>query len=212
MTQHLLQGNIVDKSTVEKEMSQSWTSRNDTSIQALPVEIMPAVERMLLVFLFLFHKPFRNRRALHWLTSVFPYISFLDEVFLLFLLSVCLPACLPIRLPHGEFQLSICLCVCPIDPSVYVYLAVCQLVFCVPIQDAENNWQFDIFAFADATPGSTLSVLTFHLLKDTGLIDDFNMDQTKWWNFLQKVEGGYQAENPYHNRSDFAVINVPSRC
>lgn len=73
-------------------------------------------------------------------------------------------------------------------------------VFC--LQDAEVNWQFNIFAFADATPGHTLSVLTFHLFKQAGLLNEFSVDQAKFWNFLQKVESGYKAENPYHNRFD----------
>ena len=67
-------------------------------------------------------------------------------------------------------------------------------------QDAENNWQFDIFGFADATPGQTLSMLTFHLYRQAGLIQDFNLDEQKLCRFLQKIESGYRAENPYHNR------------
>ncbi len=68
------------------------------------------------------------------------------------------------------------------------------------IQDAESNWQFDIFAFAEATPGTTLSMLTFHLYKQAGLIRDFKLDPPKLCKFLQKIESGYSAENPYHNR------------
>jgi len=80
------------------------------------------------------------------------------------------------------------------------------LTACLPdwqtpiLQDAENNWQFDIFAFAEATPGTTLSVLTFHLYKQASLISHFQMDERKLCKFLQKVESGYSAENPYHNR------------
>ncbi|KAL3161210.1 putative 3',5'-cyclic phosphodiesterase pde-3 [Trebouxia sp. C0009 RCD-2024] len=72
--------------------------------------------------------------------------------------------------------------------------------------DAENNWQFDIFAFADATPGSTLSVLTFHLFKQAGMFSEFSVDQAKFWNFLQKIESGYRAENPYHNSVHAASV------
>ena len=68
------------------------------------------------------------------------------------------------------------------------------------VQDAMNNWQFDIFEFADATPGRTMSMLAFHLYKQTGMVEEFNMDEQKLCNFLQKIESGYIADNPYHNR------------
>ena len=83
---------------------------------------------------------------------------------------------------------------------------VCQAMYDSPDrvgcswQDAENNWHFDIFAFADATPGTTLSMLTFHLYKRAGLIRHFKLDELKLCNFLQKIESGYKADNPYHNR------------
>lgn len=73
------------------------------------------------------------------------------------------------------------------------------------VQDAENKWQFDIFAFAKATPGTSLAVMTFHLMKQAGLMSDFSLDQGKLWNFLRKIEGGYKAANPYHNRSAFGL-------
>lgn len=69
------------------------------------------------------------------------------------------------------------------------------------MQDAESNWQFDIFAYAEATPGTSLSMLTFHLLKTTGLVKDFNLIETKLVTCLRRVEAGYDPVNPYHNRS-----------
>lgn len=63
----------------------------------------------------------------------------------------------------------------------------------VCLQDAETNWQFDIFAFAAATPGATLALMTFHLLSRAHCINELNVDQGKFWNFLQKVEGGYRC-------------------
>ena len=70
----------------------------------------------------------------------------------------------------------------------------------VALQDAENNWQFDIFGFAEATPGHTLSLLTFHLLQTSGQIQDRNYDPTRLARYIRKVEAGYNASNPYHNR------------
>ena len=69
------------------------------------------------------------------------------------------------------------------------------------LQDAENNWQFDVFAFAEATPGVTLALLTFHFYKISGCISHFGLDPVKLWRYLQRVESGYQMQNPYHNRS-----------
>ena len=68
------------------------------------------------------------------------------------------------------------------------------------MQDAENNWHFDIFGFADATPGTTLSMLGFHLVKQTGMVQLMGMNEVKLVKFLQKIESGYDPTNPYHNR------------
>ncbi|KAL0039442.1 hypothetical protein WJX79_008577 [Trebouxia sp. C0005] len=65
--------------------------------------------------------------------------------------------------------------------------------------DAENNWQFDVFKFAEATPGHTLALLTFHFYKTSGCISHFGLDSAKLWRFLQRIESGYQMQNPYHN-------------
>lgn len=67
------------------------------------------------------------------------------------------------------------------------------------LQDADKNWQFDIFGFAEECKGKSLSLLGFHLYKQAGLIRDFNLDEAKLINFLQKVESGYTSANPYHN-------------
>lgn len=68
------------------------------------------------------------------------------------------------------------------------------------VQDAENNWQFDIFGFAEATKGTTLSLLFHHLMKQSGFIQEFHLDETKLCRYAQKIESGYDANNPYHNR------------
>ena len=72
-------------------------------------------------------------------------------------------------------------------------------------QDAENNWQFDIFSYADATPGFSLSMLAFHLVRVTGLMKDFGINETRLTNFLQRIEAGYDPNNPYHNRHALLV-------
>ena len=68
------------------------------------------------------------------------------------------------------------------------------------LQDAEINWQFDVFAFADACPGQTLSLLGWHLYKRAGLIKHYAADEVKLCNFMKQIEAGYDINNPYHNR------------
>lgn len=68
------------------------------------------------------------------------------------------------------------------------------------VQDAESNWQFDIFGYADATPGTSLSMLTYHLIKQAGLISEQHLVEDKLCRYLQKIESGYDSKNPYHNR------------
>ena len=67
-------------------------------------------------------------------------------------------------------------------------------------QDAENNWQFDIFELAEATQGYTLSLLAFHLYRQADFIKTFSFDEAKFVRCLRKVESGYNPNNPYHNR------------
>ena len=76
------------------------------------------------------------------------------------------------------------------------------------LQDAENNWQFDIFGFAEATPGTTLSLLFYHLTKQSGIIQEFHLDEVKLCKYAQKIESGYDANNPYHNRSMPSILVI----
>ena len=68
------------------------------------------------------------------------------------------------------------------------------------LQDAETNWQFDIFALAELTPGHTLSALAFHYWSQLGWFRDFPINVPQFCKFIRKIEDGYVAENPYHNR------------
>ena len=68
------------------------------------------------------------------------------------------------------------------------------------MQDAENNWHFDIFEFADATLGCSLSMLTLHVFKQSGLVKECGLDEAKLQAYLRKIEKGYDPNNPYHNR------------
>ena len=77
------------------------------------------------------------------------------------------------------------------------------------MQDAESNWQFDVHAFAEAAPGKTLRLLTWHYFKQCGLIDAHHLDAEKLFEWLSRIEAGYSAANPYHNRQG-VQSEVPS--
>lgn len=73
-------------------------------------------------------------------------------------------------------------------------------------QDAENSWAFDIFGFADATPGYSLSLLFCHLVKRTGLSEKLFIDEIRLNKFARRIERGYDATNPYHNSIHVASV------
>ena len=78
------------------------------------------------------------------------------------------------------------------------------------MQDAETNWAFDIFGFADATPGYSLSLLFCHLVKQSGLVQELMIEEAKLVKYARRIEKGYDSANPYHNRSGFwAELPVP---
>ena len=74
------------------------------------------------------------------------------------------------------------------------------------MQDAENSWAFDIFGFADATPGYSLSLLFCHLVKRSGLCRELLVDEAKLSKFARRIEKGYNAANPYHNSVHVASV------
>ena len=83
------------------------------------------------------------------------------------------------------------------NATSYVFIFDCERC-CA--QDASTNWQFDIFALADATPGYTLSLLAFYVMKQSGLMQEYNLDEPKLQAYLRQIEQGYNPLLPYHNR------------
>lgn len=43
-------------------------------------------------------------------------------------------------------------------------------------------------------------MLSYHMIKQSGLIDELHLDEAKMVRALQKIESGYDISNPYHNR------------
>jgi len=62
-----------------------------------------------------------------------------------------------------------------------------------------TRWEFDVFAFEDATHGHALSRLGSHFFHGHDLLQPFEIREEVLANFLQEVEAGYLAV-PYHNR------------
>lgn len=69
----------------------------------------------------------------------------------------------------------------------------------VLMQEAETRWNFDVYEIERERPGHALSILGFHLLKRSGVVKAFALDESKLVQFLRKIELGYKG-NPYHNR------------
>ncbi|DBB01895.1 TPA: hypothetical protein ACH3X1_000492 [Trebouxia sp. C0004] len=74
------------------------------------------------------------------------------------------------------------------------------------LHTADSSWQFDVFAFAEATPGHTLSVLFFYLVKQSGVLDGLYLDEGKLCIFLQKMDRGYDPSTPYHSSTHVASV------
>ena len=70
----------------------------------------------------------------------------------------------------------------------------------ISLQDAETNWQFDIFGFAEQAQGNALSLLSFHFLKKFANVEQMGFDMPKLATFVRVIEKGYDPKNPYHNR------------
>ncbi|DBB07279.1 TPA: hypothetical protein ACH3X3_008783 [Trebouxia sp. C0006] len=74
------------------------------------------------------------------------------------------------------------------------------------LQDAGSNWQFDIFAFAEETPNNTLSLLAMHCFQQSGVVQHYKLRERHFWRWLQRIESGYVASNPYHNSVHVASV------
>ncbi|KAK9867764.1 hypothetical protein WJX84_011598 [Apatococcus fuscideae] len=62
-----------------------------------------------------------------------------------------------------------------------------------------------MFELADATHNRPLSTLGFYLLKGSGLLSDFGIQEDIMACFLRSIEAGYLS-NPYHSRTHAAGV------
>ncbi|KAJ3114020.1 hypothetical protein HK100_001822 [Physocladia obscura] len=68
-----------------------------------------------------------------------------------------------------------------------------RLLFRVP------EFNFPIFDFTKSTNGHPLLVLGNHLIQDSGLLKNLNLDAGKFLNFLATIESGYHSNLAFHN-------------
>eukprot|EP01097_Dermamoeba_algensis_P005358 TRINITY_DN3408_c0_g1_i1.p1 TRINITY_DN3408_c0_g1~~TRINITY_DN3408_c0_g1_i1.p1 ORF type:complete len:821 (-),score=168.38 TRINITY_DN3408_c0_g1_i1:216-2678(-) len=61
-----------------------------------------------------------------------------------------------------------------------------------------NNWNFNIFQVAEKTQGKPMLDIAFAVFRKHDLFAKFSISKSKFKNFVQKLEAGYQS-NPYHN-------------
>ncbi|KAK9843277.1 hypothetical protein WJX74_009626 [Apatococcus lobatus] len=66
------------------------------------------------------------------------------------------------------------------------------------LQEAAHSWSFSIFDLAEASMNRPLSTLGFFLLKGSGLMNAFQLQEDIVAGFLQQIEKGY-VDNPYHS-------------
>ncbi|DBA93554.1 TPA: putative 3',5'-cyclic phosphodiesterase pde-3 [Trebouxia sp. C0006] len=74
------------------------------------------------------------------------------------------------------------------------------------LQDADTNWQFDIFAFSEQAEGHALSLLSFYFFQRFDVAEKFGMDPVKLATFVRVIEKGYDPQNPYHNSIHVASV------
>lgn len=74
------------------------------------------------------------------------------------------------------------------------------------LREAAGSWQFDAFALAEASANQPLSTLGLHLFKQLGLVERFDLSESKLHHFLKDIELGYEEANPYHNHLHAASV------
>lgn len=111
-------------------------------------------------------------------------------------------ACRPLSLAYFMKPLLYFCLLRSCDPRTLTSALTSALTFAITsaLQTAATSWQFDVFAFAEATPGTTLSVLFFFLTKHSGVLQELYFDESKLCTFLKRMDQGYDPSNAYHNR------------
>eukprot|EP00002_Diphylleia_rotans_P027776 TRINITY_DN557_c0_g4_i2.p1 TRINITY_DN557_c0_g4~~TRINITY_DN557_c0_g4_i2.p1 ORF type:complete len:798 (+),score=147.74 TRINITY_DN557_c0_g4_i2:193-2586(+) len=67
------------------------------------------------------------------------------------------------------------------------------------LENYVDQWDFNIFNFAEKCQGRPLYHLANYLFRRYQLLSKFDIDAQKFDTFLGIVESGYHSDNPYHN-------------
>ena len=77
--------------------------------------------------------------------------------------------------------------------------------------DKADEWEFNVFELEREADGLPLQVLSWHLFMKHKIMEEFNLDQLKFINFIRAIESGHQ-ENPYHNATHVADVLQSMHC
>jgi cAMP-specific phosphodiesterase 4 len=73
-----------------------------------------------------------------------------------------------------------------------------------------DRWGMDVFRLNDATNYRPLTVLTYTILQERGLINEFKLSPNILITYLVHVEDHYHRDNPYHNSIHAADVTQSS--
>ncbi|KAK9814122.1 hypothetical protein WJX72_000962 [[Myrmecia] bisecta] len=83
--------------------------------------------------------------------------------------------------------------------------AVSPILEVEQVLQSSKMWCWDAFQLNVATQDHALSTLAFYLFRETGLTQEFKLNEVKLARFFRKIEQGY-PDNPYHNRTHAADV------
>ena len=78
-------------------------------------------------------------------------------------------------------------------PCKSAELTQCETEKLQKLLDKVNDWNWNVFEFAESCPGGKpLFILTWHLFQVNGLFEIFNISLQKFNNFLWRIQEGYR--------------------
>eukprot|EP00842_Homolaphlyctis_polyrhiza_P007008 jgi/Hompol1/897/HPOL_005453-RA len=72
--------------------------------------------------------------------------------------------------------------------------------------DSHDDPEFDVFTLEEVSSGHALYFLGWFLFREHGFADQLNVDETKFRNWLIRIESGYRRSNTYHNSTHAADV------
>lgn len=71
---------------------------------------------------------------------------------------------------------------------------------------AWGSWQLDTLQLAELTGNRPLSTLALYFFDRHGLLQHFGLHRSRFIQYIEAIENGYDVRNPYHNRSHAASV------